>query len=183
LTVTASTVAGNAAARDGGGLWSGQALGTCTLTNATLSTNRVNTGGLGGHGGGLFVDGGSALLHNTLIAGNFNGATGASRDDVSGALDPGGDDNLIGDGTGLTGLSHGVNGSIVGSAAAPIDPLLGPLQDNGGPTPTMALLPGSPAANAGNNAYAARFDQRGPDFPRVLNGRIDIGASSRRRRS
>jgi hypothetical protein len=116
------------------------------------------------------------LLHNTLSAGNFNGATGASRDDVSGALDPGGDYNLIGDGTGMTGLANGVHGNLVGSAAAPIDPLLGPLQDNGGPTPTMALLLGSPAVDAGNNAYATRFDQRGGGFPRVLNGRIDIGA-------
>jgi hypothetical protein len=125
------------------------------------------------------VDPASALLpvlHNTLSAGNFNGATGASRDDVSGALDPGGDYNLIGDGTGMTGLSDGVNGNLVGSAAAPMDPLLGPLQDNGGPTQTHALLIGSPAIDAGNNAYATDWDQRGEGFPRIVNGIIDIGA-------
>jgi len=99
-----------------------------------------------------------------------------THDDVYGELDPGGDYNLIGDGTGMTGLSNGVNGNLVGSADAPIDPLLGPLQDNGGPTQTHALLAGSPAIDAGNNAYATDWDQRGEGFPRIVNGIIDIGA-------
>jgi hypothetical protein len=178
LTVRNSTLAGNTAARDGGGLWEGPTSGPCAATNVTISANRANTGGSGGAGAGLFVDPAARppVLHNTLIAGNFKGATGTSRDDVFGALDPAGDYNLIGDGTGMTGLNDGVNGNQVGSAAAPIDPLLGLLQDNGGSTPTMALLPGSPAAAAGNNAYADGFDQRGSGFLRVLDGRIDIGA-------
>jgi hypothetical protein len=122
------------------------------------------------------------VLHNTLIAGNFRGATGTARDDVYGPLNPAGDYNLIGDGSGMTGLSNGVNGNLVGNYAAPLDPLLGPLQDNGGPTQTMALLPGSPAIDAGNNAYATEWDQRGEGFPRVVgildpdNPVIDIGA-------
>src|SRR5713101_5996651 len=113
---------------------------------------------------------GGAVLHNTLIAGNFRGATGTTRDDVFGALNAGGDYNLIGDGTGMTGLTNGVNGNLVGSAAAPIDPLLGPLQNNGGPTFTHALLAGSPAIDAGSTAYATAYDQRGPGFPRIVNG-------------
>jgi hypothetical protein len=78
----------------------------------------------------------------------------------------------------MTGLQNGVNGNQVGSADAPIDPLLGPLQDNGGPTLTHALLSGSPAIDAGNNAYATDWDQRGPGFPRITDGDpvIDIGA-------
>src|SRR5262249_17961924 len=56
------------------------------------------------------------------------------------------------------------------------DPRLGPLQNNGGPTPTMALLAGSPAINAGDDAGAPDHDQRGPEFPRVFSGAIDIGA-------
>jgi hypothetical protein len=56
------------------------------------------------------------------------------------------------------------------------DPLLGPLQDNGGPILTMALLSGSPAIDAGDNADAPAFDQRGPGFPRIVAGVIDIGA-------
>ena len=58
------------------------------------------------------------------------------------------------------------------------DPLLGPLQDNGGPTFTHALLLGSPTINAGDPNFVPPpdYDQRGPGFDRVRNGRIDIGA-------
>ena len=56
--------------------------------------------------------------------------------------------------------------------------MLGPLQDNGGPTFTHALLPGSPAINAGDPGFTPPpfFDQRGPGFDRVVNGRLDIGS-------
>jgi len=59
-----------------------------------------------------------------------------------------------------------------------IDPMLGPLQDNGGPTSTHALLPGSPAINSGDPSFSPPpfFDQRGPGFDRVVNGRIDKGS-------
>jgi hypothetical protein len=58
------------------------------------------------------------------------------------------------------------------------NPLLGPLQDNGGPTFTHALSPGSPAIDAGDPNFTPPpyYDQRGPDFWRVRNGRIDIGS-------
>ena len=57
------------------------------------------------------------------------------------------------------------------------NPMLGPLQDNGGPTLTHALLPGSPAINAGDPNFApGPYDQRGPGFDRVRGGRIDIGS-------
>jgi hypothetical protein len=158
LTVTNSTLSGNGADADGGGIYDYRFGGYATLTNVTLTANRANFGG----GGGLNVySSWVPVLHNTLIAGNFHGPTGTTRDDVFGALDPGGDYNLIGDGTGMTGLSNGVNGNLVGSAAAPIDPLLGPLQDNGGPTQTMALLAGSPALNAGDPNQLGVADQRG----------------------
>jgi hypothetical protein len=175
LTVSNSTLSGNSAtggilAGGGGGIFN---YGTLTVSNSTLSGNTATF-----YGGGLYVYSPSnpPVLHNTLIAGNFNGATGTTGDDVRGALNPSGDYNLIGDGTGMTGLSDGVNGNLVGSAAAPIDPVLGPLQDNGGPTQTMALGAGSPAIDAGNNAYATDWDQRGEGFPRIFNGIIDIGA-------
>jgi hypothetical protein len=171
--VSNSTLSGNSAYYSGGGIYN---LGRLvTLTNVTLTANRANTGG-SGVGGGLFVASGSPVLHNTLIAGNFRGATGTTRDDVYGALNPSGDYNLIGDGTGMSGLINGVNGNLVGSADNPIDPLLGPLDDNGGPTLTHALLSGSPAIDAGNNDYATDWDQRGDGFPRIVNGIIDIGA-------
>jgi hypothetical protein len=55
---------------------------------------------------------------------------------------------------------------------------LGHLADNGGPTQTIALGPGSVAIDAGNNAAARRLatDQRGPGYPRIVNCRVDIGA-------
>jgi hypothetical protein len=58
------------------------------------------------------------------------------------------------------------------------DPLLGPLQDNGGPTLTHALLPGSPAINAGDPNFTLPpvYDQRGPNFYRVRDTNIDIGS-------
>ena len=78
--------------------------------------------------------------------------------------------------SGLSGISNGVGDNIIGTTDKPIDPKLGPLQDNGGPTMTMALLPGSPAIDAGDNTDAPQWDQRGPGFPRIVNGIIDIGA-------
>jgi hypothetical protein len=175
LMVTDSTLSGNSAYYNGGGI-STYGTSPVTLTIVTLTANRANAGGGSGRGGGLYVDRGLPVLHNTLIAANLRGATGTIRDDVFGALDPLGDYNLIGDGTGMTGLSNGVNGNLVGSTDNLIEPLLGPLDDNGGPTLTHALLSGSPAIDAGNNAYATDFDQRGPGFPRIVNGIIDIGA-------
>jgi hypothetical protein len=178
LTVSNSTLSGNFATY-GGGIFTLGALSPYpdTLTNVTLTANRANAGPLGG-GGGLYLFSSftQEVLHNTLIAGNFQGLTGTTPDDVYGRLDPRGDSNLIGDGTGMTGLHNGVNGNQVGSASDPIDPVLGPLADNGGPTLTHALLPGSPAIDAGNNAYATDWDQRGPGYPRIVNGTIDIGA-------
>jgi hypothetical protein len=178
LTVSNSTLSGNSASgsqiffgRDalgGGGGIDTRGTHPVTLTNVTLTANRASYS----RGGGLFVASGSPVLHNTLIAGNFRNPTGTTRDDVFGALNSGGDYNLIGDGTGMTGLSDGVNGNLVGSAAAPIDPLLGPLQDNGGPTKTHALLAGSPALNAGDAAQLGEADQRGV----VRSGGVNIGA-------
>jgi hypothetical protein len=89
---------------------------------------------------------------------------------MSGTLNSGGR-NLIGDGTGGTGYDPT---DLVGTASHPIDPKLGPLQNNGGPTQTMALLLGSPAIGAGDTTGAPPTDQRGA--PRIVNGTIDIGA-------
>lgn len=87
--------------------------------------------------------------------------------------------NLIGNADGSSGFTNGVDGDLAGSTSAPIDPVLGPLADNGGPTFTMALLHGSPALDAGDDAlllppYSLRTDQRG--FPRKSGPHVDIGA-------
>jgi len=93
-------------------------------------------------------------------------------------------ENIYSNGGTVTSLGYNIssdngNGFLNGPGdQVNTDPLLGPLQDNGGPTFTHALLPGSPAINAGNPAFTPPpfFDQRGPGFDRVVSGRVDIGS-------
>ena len=83
-------------------------------------------------------------------------------------------------------ISHGYNlssddggGNLTGPGdQINTDPMLGPLQDNGGPTFTHELLSSSPAIDAGDPNFTPPpyYDQRGPNFWRVRNGRIDIGS-------
>ena len=81
-------------------------------------------------------------------------------------------------------IDHSLSRSnLIGTTVNQINPMLGPLQDNGGPTETMALLPGSPAIGAGNanlavvaNGVPLQSDQRGQGYPRTTNGTVDIGA-------
>jgi hypothetical protein len=168
-TVTNCTIADNSALDGGGGIFND---GTATVTNCTIANNS----GFGG-GGGIRSSGSGLTANNTIVAANQSSA----GPDVAGALDPSSSYNLIGDGSLMTGIDDGTQGNQVGTAASPIDPLLGPLQDNGGATPTMALLPGSPAIDAGSNALAVdagnsplTTDQRG--VARVVNGTADVGA-------
>jgi hypothetical protein len=134
-------------------------LATLLLGNSTVSENLC---------GGISNESDSKLrIRNTIVAGN----TAAGFPDVSGLLESLGY-NLIGIGDGGSGY---VDTDLVGTSANPIDPLLGSLQDNGGPTPTMALLPGSPAINAGG-LTDSEWDQRGSSYPRLVNGATDIGA-------
>jgi hypothetical protein len=156
LTVSNCTLSGNAAGSGGGGMYIGG--GTLTVSNCTLSGNSSGTGG------GIFNSGGTLTVSNSIIASNgavngpdlFGNATSLGH-------------NLIGDATGGSGYDPT---DLVGTASNPIDPLLGPLQDNGGPTPTKALLPGSPALNAGDPSQLGVADQRGV----VRSGGVNIGA-------
>ena len=151
---------------------------TVTLNNAVAGTATASSGAayqIAGValGGGLFRGtSGTFSVGSTIVAGNT--VTGGSNPDVSGTFTSAGN-NLIGDGTGSTGFTNGANGDLVGTAASPVDPLLGPLADNGGPTFTHALLAGSPAINAGSNPLNLATDQRGGTFVRS-NGATDIGA-------
>src|SRR5205823_14575232 len=85
--------------------------------------------------------------------------------------------NLTND-AGVLNTNGGIGGFTGPGDQINTDPLLGPLQDNGGPTFTHALLKGSPAINAGDPNFTPPpfFDQRGPGFNRVVNGRIDKGS-------
>jgi hypothetical protein len=163
LTVISSTLTGNSAGNFGGGI--GNFSGALTVTSSTLSGNSCAY-----VGGGIWTGGfqGNTTSRNMLLAGN----TSPNGPDLFGRLTSHGH-NLIGDGTGGSGFDPT---DLVGTTRNPIDPRLGPLQENGGPTQTMALLPGSPAIGAGDPTDAPMWDQRGPGFPRVVNGTIDIGA-------
>jgi len=171
-TLINCTVSGNTASF-GGGIYDE----TATLTNCTIAENFAHAGG-----GGLFhVAGGAFSLKNTIVALNLVDIGGAGPD-VSGAFTSQGH-NLVGNGSGGTGFTNGVNGDIVGTAANPIDPKLGPLANNGGKTKTMALQAGSLAIDRGDNVGALAADQRG--FPRKKDGNgdgllvVDIGAFER----
>jgi hypothetical protein len=148
LTVTSTTIAGNSAAGGAGG------------SDAFGITPGASGSGLGG---GLYIDSGTATLTNTIVASN----TADAAPDVNGAVTSQGY-NLIGSTTGGSGFAA--------TDLLNVNPGLGPLANNGGPTQTMALLSDSPAINAGDPATTGTFDQRGVGFPRVSGGRVDIGA-------
>ena len=160
--------------------------GAMTVTSVTLSGNG-GTGGPGGTGGSRF-NGGSAgkasggltstnntsTIRSTISAGNTGSGAGL---DVDGSFSSGGY-NLIGTADHSTGFN--ATADQTGTDAAPLDPKLGSLQNNGGFTDTVALLTGSPAIDKGNSFLNIR-DQRGLaiydelTIPNAADGR-DIGA-------
>lgn len=174
LFLTNSTVSGNTANGGvseqglGGGIYAGvDSSSHLTLTNSTISNNRST-----GKGGGVRQDDSeTTTIQNSIIAGNTSILT--NEKDVSGAFTSHGN-NLIGNTTGSIGW--------IASDLLNLDPILAPLADNGGTTLTHALLPGSPAIDAGNNSVAIdpqnqmplTTDQRG--FLRFYGGTVDIGA-------
>ncbi len=177
-----STVSGNTANGSGGGI--GNAFGTAMIVHSTVTENQANANGdetgVGGGVSGNLDD--STTLHNSIIFGNVLG-TEQTADDVWFA-DPSSSHNLIGVADPEDRFQDGVNGNRVG-----VDPLLGLLANNGGPTRTHALLPGSPAIDAGDNALAVDSnaspltgDQRGDAYPRIVDGDrsgealVDMGA-------
>ncbi|MEX2142163.1 MAG: choice-of-anchor Q domain-containing protein [Pirellulales bacterium] len=186
-TLGSSTVSGNAAVSDAGGIFNVN--GTLTVVNSTVSANvaQGNGGGItnsgeltirnstiadntaGMSGGGVYNTGsGSVAAQNTIFADNE--ALGGGSPDFSGAANSLGD-NLIGNTTGSSGW--------IASDLQNVDPRLGPLANNGGPTQTHALLAGSPAIDAGESTGAPATDQRGAPFIRIFNGTVDIGAYER----
>lgn len=158
------TISGNTASH-GGGIY--QSAGTLDALNVTVSSNTATTSG-----GGIHIAGGSAKLVNTIVAGNRR-TPADTPDDVWGAF-AGGSFNFIGAVDGSTGL--GGAGTQYGTAAAPADPRLAPLADNGGPVFTHGVLPASPVVDAGSDADALAaglvFDARG--FDRYRDGNDDV---------
>ena len=159
LTLINSTVSGNDGDTNGGGVVN---LSEATISNSTFFENTA---------GGIFTGSGrTTTLNDTIVvAGSVNG-----RDlSLSGTYV--GTNNLIEDGAG-PGLTNPVTGN----------PMLGPLQNNGGQTNTHALLTGSVAIDAGSNtnstldgmvgSTALITDQRGTLFARIGNSTVDLGA-------
>jgi uncharacterized repeat protein (TIGR01451 family) len=193
-TIVDSTIHSNTATSDGGGIHLKDFSGTFTFTNVTISGNSAGSSGGGLHdesgsnlfltnvtvsgnssptGGGLSVPHGPTTLRSSIVANNTGG-------NCSGSVNSGGF-NLVFPGTGC-GTSAATNDQIN------VDPKLGPLADNGGPTPTHALGTGSGAIDHGTPATpldgtagrCAGADQRGTPRPRDGDANLseicDIGA-------
>ena len=164
VIVSNSTLSGNSATGNGGAVANAADvpnLARLTITNSTISDNSAtaNGGGIYNQGNAQFQTGSTVLNAGSSGENIFNGGQATSL----------GYNLSSDDGAGiLTGTGDQIN----------TDPMLGPLQDNGGPTFTHALLPGSPAIDAGDPSFAPppSFDQRGPGFPRVSGSGIDIGS-------
>ncbi len=185
-----STISGNTATSNGGGIYSKGNYASLTIRNSTVTANSASV-----FGGGLFraTTNGAMMIQGAIIARNFN----SNSPDMSfnAPTNIAGDNNLIGVAdTGnmtLTGLNN-----LTGTLADPLDPMLAPLANYGGPTPTHALLPGSPAINAGSAIAGITTDQRGylrtygtaPDIgayeaqpPRIASVKVNDGSSQRSR--
>jgi hypothetical protein len=173
--LTNSTISGNRTDSTGGGIYNSG--GTINITNSTVSGNSANTGG------GIYNASGTVNVRNTIIANN----TASTAPDISGTVNSLGY-NLIRNTTGTT-ITGNTTGNITG-----VDPKLSALRNNGGVTPTHALLPTSPAIDAGTNCVvnlscptnnppaALTTDGRGTGFNRLKDGNtdgiatVDIGA-------
>ena len=179
-TTISGNTAGGGSTNRGGGIFRYQGYefdDPLRLINVTIANNSVTgADGTTTSGGGLFVNEWPAEIGNSIVATNTSTGTGP---DVSGPLNSQGH-NLIGNTTGIT-------STLETSDLQNVNPRLGPLQDNGGPTKTHALLetaPASPAIDAGDDDIAEdpetndplTTDQRGVGFPRSLGNAVDIGA-------
>lgn len=151
------------------------------MYNCTVTNNVSNLSGTPGEGAGAInlLDG-SLTIGNSIVAGNtdlvsfYPDISGATVDSVGG--------NLVGIGNLAGGYSE--TEDLVGTVDAPLDPMLGPLADNGGLTLTRMPLEGSPAINAGMNSLISwsvfgddpYHDQRGDNYLRIKEGVADCGA-------
>lgn len=175
LRIVNSTVSGNSAGGNGGGIFNA---GMATIQNSTIANNSIIPGPFPGGTGGGVANANTLTIQNSILAGNLD--VNNQPSDCSGTLTSGGF-NLIQStaGCAITGVTLG---NVLNQNA-----VLGPLQDNGGPTFTHALLPTSPAIDAGSPAVPGSGasacelkDQRGVTRPQDGDGdglaRCDIGA-------
>jgi CSLREA domain-containing protein len=154
LNATNSTLFSNTAGSYGGGIENSGSSAILTMTNSTLSGNSATD-----YGSGLDNTSAIATFYNTLVSGNGGGGTDCASDGI-----------LTADGYNLD--SDGTCNEATQRTTEQIK--LGPLADNGGATWTMALLPGSAAIDAGDNAVCPATDQRGVMRPQLR--QCDVGA-------
>ncbi len=196
LVITNSTISGNKAVTDGGGVFNAQAAATVSISNSTISGNKANA-----NGGGVAIADGTVTINNSTVAFNEAEFDGAGAGKGGGLFRAAGAVSMTGtivarNAVGVTGASPDIQGLVVGkfslvsnttgwdttgssSNKPTVDPLLGPLQDNGGPTFTHALPVAGPAtdpgfADADINPEKLTTDQRGS--LRKSGASIDIGA-------
>jgi hypothetical protein len=159
------------------------------VTRSTITGNHATNAPSGGGALSLALTGGAVnqlVVRNSIIAGNTS-AAGSPDVNLSGDAAQSFHFSLIGNNSGSNLVAAPVGspdalGNLIGTSSNPINPLLGMLGDNGGPTFTHALLAGSPAVNAGDPDASPGeddvppHDQRGAPYKRVSGARIDIGA-------
>lgn len=143
-----------------------------TLSNSTVAFNKAVQATYGGHPYAAGLCGAGTLsVQSSIIANN--------RTDYNTATPHAGDFSAAA-GTSLSGAGNLIMATLAGTTAPAgtltADPKLQPLADNGGPTRTHALGPGSPAIASGNNAARLASDQRGPGYARMTGRKTDIGA-------
>ena len=180
LTINNSTISGNRAGTpklsgNGGGISNG---GKLTINNSTISANITTAGQFGTPSGGGISNGGTLTINNSTISANsaklgggIDGTATLQNSIVANSTSGGNCSGTItSDGYNLS-SDTSCNFNNVGDLNN-TDPKLGPLQNNGGPTQTQALLSGSPAIDAGNpsgctdgNGHLLKTDQRGAPRP------------------
>ena len=143
--VDESTLTGNSCSSDGGAGIDNEG-GAVTVNQSTLTLNNAPSPAYGNGSGGIGTYGGSTTIFNSIVAGN----TSPSNPNLYGSI-----------------TQTGVNLTTG-------NPLLAPLGNYGGPTPTMPPLPGSPAIDGGTSGTSFNTDQRG--LPRIVGPFADIGA-------
>jgi hypothetical protein len=160
-----STLSGNSAVGTGGAIRLFNSTGLLTIQNSTIVGNTAN----GANGGGIAREGGTTTvtIESSIVALNVNAASA----DLFSAGTVNATVSLIGSKTGVTTF----NADAFTTTNLSADPLLGPLQKNGGPTLTHQPAAASPAINNGSNPAGLANDQRGAGFPRAV-GTPDIGA-------
>ena len=159
-TIVNSTVAGNSASQ-GGGIYLSNLLAGMTIQNSTISGNTASASG-----GGIFLNAGTAAVANSIVGDN----SAPADDDLSSTTSAFALRFSLVEKPGAANIADN-GGNLLNQ-----DPQLGPLQNNGGPTPTQKPGAASPAVDAGDPAFIPppSTDQRG--FPRVSGGRLDMGS-------